>query len=726
MRPHVADLVFVLKKRQTAHQDILFHKFKTPMERFTLTARVACESAEQSIQEVQKKYSKLLNYFGEDEKMATGDFFGILRRFMAEFKKAIEQVEKIEKAEAKEKKRADARASKAGKQFRGKGLKNHHGTQQSSGGIAALAAAAARKKNQPKIETKLDKGPKAKVSSEEEFAKDIAFAESSAKITAAGTADKTIVAKQQATKIAMSTLASSPISQNMDLSKISELHGQREVDASDTNDSTAESAFASKASAYRNEKEQKHEEEKLKDVGGSKFLSSLSSYRKNKAKSTAKDSDQKAAAEETKETQPASNSKDKEFDVPNINNADLEPPSDSKDEEADVPIMDNQVVPTEDQVPPLPLPEPASVLSTPTTFAAVNEKLVTESPAEERTMPSSPFPLKTSSGMFEENPAAAAAAASLSEPSVDKSRPVSLDNFFARQQVHDIRNEVLRQNFDDTSVAIMAEHLENQQLSSQSNEGAWNESGGIGDYIVWAEGLRRQSDTDSVAAFEESRNLDFNYDYDDESTIASAYYDGDDASIASSIMSARQPSHFSFDSVNITATDNFSHQGEVLHESYGAHPSVTAKVAASILFNDSDAESSVAAHQVPGSLFEVAGHGTGYQNDGLLNISLAFDRGIGMDAGFDDGLGFGGVEDAGLGGFGMTSSLDPTGWHGYGMSSSPVGGNALSVDPGLQSFSGSFINNNEGQSGDFPNDEDGNKTGEATTPKTWFQWAKGA
>jgi hypothetical protein len=97
-----------------------------------------------------------------------------------------------------------------------------------------------------------------------------------------------------------------------------------------------------------------------------------------------------------------------------------------------------------------------------------------------------------------------------------------------------------------------------------------------------------------------------------------------------------------------------------------------------------------------------------------------------MDAGFDDGLGFGGVEDAGLGGFGMTSSLDPTGWHGYGMSSSPVGGNALSVDPGLQSFSGSFIDNNERQSGDFPNDEDGNKTGEATTPKTWFQWAKGA
>ena len=70
---------------------------RTSMERFTLTANVACEQATESISDVKKKYSTLLQYFGEDEKMASADFFGILRRFMAEWGKAIEQVEAIEK-----------------------------------------------------------------------------------------------------------------------------------------------------------------------------------------------------------------------------------------------------------------------------------------------------------------------------------------------------------------------------------------------------------------------------------------------------------------------------------------------------------------------------------------------------------------------------------------------------------------------------------------------------
>lgn len=49
------------------------------------------------------KYSLLLGYFGEDENMATGDFFGILRRFMAEWKKAVNVVEKIERAQVRRK-----------------------------------------------------------------------------------------------------------------------------------------------------------------------------------------------------------------------------------------------------------------------------------------------------------------------------------------------------------------------------------------------------------------------------------------------------------------------------------------------------------------------------------------------------------------------------------------------------------------------------------------------
>jgi Formin Homology 2 Domain len=74
---------------------------RTSMERFTLNAKLACEQASESINNVQKKYALVLAYFGEDENMSTGDFFGILRRFMAEWKKAVEQVDKIEKAQVR-------------------------------------------------------------------------------------------------------------------------------------------------------------------------------------------------------------------------------------------------------------------------------------------------------------------------------------------------------------------------------------------------------------------------------------------------------------------------------------------------------------------------------------------------------------------------------------------------------------------------------------------------
>eukprot|EP00980_Cylindrotheca_fusiformis_P027235 scaffold19459_cov135-Cylindrotheca_fusiformis.AAC.3 len=89
------------------------HTGRTSMERFTVNAHYSCEQANASIEDVKKKYIALLNYFGEDENMPTGDFFGILRRFMREFQKAMEQVEAIENKEAKEKKREAARAAKA-------------------------------------------------------------------------------------------------------------------------------------------------------------------------------------------------------------------------------------------------------------------------------------------------------------------------------------------------------------------------------------------------------------------------------------------------------------------------------------------------------------------------------------------------------------------------------------------------------------------------------------
>lgn len=72
---------------------------RTSIERFSLNAKIACEQASESIENIKKKYRALLEYFGEDEQMATSDFFGTLRRFVVEWRKAVEQVEAIEKKE---------------------------------------------------------------------------------------------------------------------------------------------------------------------------------------------------------------------------------------------------------------------------------------------------------------------------------------------------------------------------------------------------------------------------------------------------------------------------------------------------------------------------------------------------------------------------------------------------------------------------------------------------
>ena len=69
---------------------------RTAMERFTLNAHASIKDAMQLTEEVKEKFRKLLEYFGEDQKMASNDFFGTMKRFITEFRKAIEQVEKDE------------------------------------------------------------------------------------------------------------------------------------------------------------------------------------------------------------------------------------------------------------------------------------------------------------------------------------------------------------------------------------------------------------------------------------------------------------------------------------------------------------------------------------------------------------------------------------------------------------------------------------------------------
>lgn len=305
-----------------------------------------------------------------------------------------------------------------------------------------------------------------------------------------------------------------------------------------------------------------------------------------------------------------------------------------------------------------------------------------------------------------------------------KVEPPSLGNFFERQVSHEIRTELLRQNYDDSSVAIMADRFEKKAIDGPTN---WNEGGGISDFIGWANQAIQASDTESVRGFEISRNLDDHHDFDDDSTIAT-YYD-DDASIVSSSMMTpmqRDGPYVSFGQFGDFGQGDTSHsydQGTRLpydaqydaryetqiDDQYGGEyddnvPSVTAKVAASILFNDSETDSSVEnSHTAPtGGVRSNAILG---RDSELVDMALTFndvglDAGLsfGADVGFDDGLGFGGIDD-GLSGFGVPSS------QGHGMPSSLL---SYGDQHGVDSFG-----------------DDGGMSDKRKSGSKWFQWGKG-
>ena len=73
------------------------HTGRTPMERFILRAEAQIDAALAFTESVKRKFSELLDYFGEDENMASNNFFGTMNRFLGEFGKAIEHVNREEK-----------------------------------------------------------------------------------------------------------------------------------------------------------------------------------------------------------------------------------------------------------------------------------------------------------------------------------------------------------------------------------------------------------------------------------------------------------------------------------------------------------------------------------------------------------------------------------------------------------------------------------------------------
>lgn len=68
----------------------------TPMEIFVHHAENALQILLRDLAEAQEAFKSVLNYFGEDDRMPTVDFFGTLYSFLESFEKAKEHVDRME------------------------------------------------------------------------------------------------------------------------------------------------------------------------------------------------------------------------------------------------------------------------------------------------------------------------------------------------------------------------------------------------------------------------------------------------------------------------------------------------------------------------------------------------------------------------------------------------------------------------------------------------------
>ena len=244
--------------------------------------------------------------------------------------------------------------------------------------------------------------------------------------------------------------------------------------------------------------------------------------------------------------------------------------------------------------------------------------------------------------------------------------PTSLGSFLERQQPssdHELRNEIIRQNYDGSSVAIMvAETLEksndsgnnnnNNNNNNSNNNTAWNstELNGISDYLGWANQAIKSSDTESVRGFEASRNIIDNYDHDDESTIATNF--DDDASIATAMTTPRDdnydengPSSYNNNHNNNNYPDDFYDNQH--HDFYGGNDHDDAVINMPVTFNNIGG--------LGGGLSFGDGDGGFDDNAGMYDVGGGGSNEL---FGVDDGL------DSGLGGFGSPMGmLSPTTGH---------------------------------------------------------------
>uniref|UniRef100_A0A7S4MWI0 FH2 domain-containing protein n=1 Tax=Odontella aurita TaxID=265563 RepID=A0A7S4MWI0_9STRA len=114
----------VRKADGVSHYNRMVMDEKTPMEDFVQQADGEMKKAFDKANEMKGTYVKVLQYFGEDEKMSSGDFFGYINKFKMAFYTAHDTVAKIEAQRIKEEKRAAAKAAKEkAKEKRKKGVK---------------------------------------------------------------------------------------------------------------------------------------------------------------------------------------------------------------------------------------------------------------------------------------------------------------------------------------------------------------------------------------------------------------------------------------------------------------------------------------------------------------------------------------------------------------------------------------------------------------------------
>ena len=70
----------------------------TDMQFFAMNAEKSMGESYATAEEMKSNYLALLRYFGEDEKMPSGDFFATLNRFLESFDSAFDAVDKADQA----------------------------------------------------------------------------------------------------------------------------------------------------------------------------------------------------------------------------------------------------------------------------------------------------------------------------------------------------------------------------------------------------------------------------------------------------------------------------------------------------------------------------------------------------------------------------------------------------------------------------------------------------